>query len=113
MKLEEQNAIVEQRRRHIWRALGEVSDDVVSASTPRTGSFWPASTLGKFVIIKGGDGMWLATDGLTDIYDPTLHDDPPAYPLDFELVLEIGSDDPATKSEGAWPTVGTPPCCTV
>jgi hypothetical protein len=100
--------LLAERRMDVWRYLGTPSDgNVISRLVPGRVA-WPASTIGRMIVIRRPQSVLLVTDGLSDPYDPELHDKPPPGPLDFELCMSIDRNDPGVRddrdlAESIWP----------
>lgn len=78
--------------------LGTLSPDLISRVVPitmrngrETRSFaWPATTLPRLRLVRRPESVLLVTDGLSDPWDPTLHQTPvPGLSLGFEAALEV------------------------
>jgi len=95
------NERLAQRRAAFLARLGTVSEQVVSRQHPLGGEAWPASVLGRMRIVRRPETRLLVTDGLSSPFDPELHPHPPPGPLDFELAVDVPSDDPCGQSDAA------------
>jgi hypothetical protein len=108
MITQEHLELLADRRKGIWDYLGTANhDNVISRLIPGRIP-WPASMLGRMIVIRRPQSVLLVTDGLSDPYDPELHDNAREGPLDFELCMSIDRNDPAAQDDDAladsiWP----------
>lgn len=93
---------LEGRRADVLGKLGVLAGDVVSRLHPLGGHAWPASMLGRMRIVVRKRGRLLATDGLSDPFDPALHASLPIEPLGYELCLDVIDRDPNVTSDAAF-----------
>jgi hypothetical protein len=51
--------------------------------------FWPANAIGALRMVRRKDSVVLVTDGLSNLWDPSIHADVPDRTFGFELAIEI------------------------
>lgn len=80
-------------REHSLRRFGEVRDGLLFRKLPAVVDGvivpWPTMVLGTLRLIRRPDTVLLVTDGLSNPWDPSLHDDLPGWTFGFELALEV------------------------
>ncbi len=87
--------LAEQRLRTL-KKLGALSERVLSRASPIRPTergleifLWPGHALGEIALVRRSESVVLATSGISDPWDPTLHPDPPGFTFGFEFALEV------------------------
>jgi hypothetical protein len=82
-------------REATYRRLGTLRDEVLSRTTPLVTTSsgpvaraWPAEALGKLRLIRREKTVIVATDGISDSWDTSLHPSPPGWTFGFEVAVE-------------------------
>lgn len=97
-------------RERFYSSMGELSENVVGRVLgnylePRL-YLWPSSALGKVQLIRRGKNALFVTNGISDPWDYTMHEDKPEDPLQFELAIELPladfEDDSDEALLGGW-----------
>ncbi len=94
---------LQQARLATLAKLGRVDDRIPTRNTAvratTTGTVelvpWPSLALGRLRLVHRPGHALLCTDGLSDPWDPDLHEAPPAFRFGCELALEIPHADEA------------------
>lgn len=117
MQIEEKVKILEAEREKCYKKFGELSPNVLSRTTPivQTASgpitiLWPANAIGKLRIIHRKDSVCVVTDGLSNPWDMSMHDDVPMWTFGMELMVETNKSSLKNHTDqgiaGSWmPTV--------
>ncbi len=80
--------------------LGTVTDQVLTRlPIPTPGPPWPALAIAKLKIVRREKSVLVVTDGLSDDWDRTLHDDAPDWTFDFEVGVEVPLDQLEDSSD--------------
>jgi hypothetical protein len=80
-------------REESLQRFGELSDQVLTRLRPIIIGDnvypWPANMLGALRLVRTEDSILLVTDGLSNPWDPSLHDEVPDWTFGFELAIEV------------------------
>jgi hypothetical protein len=84
---------MQQEREASLRRFGHLSDSVLSRLRPiLIGDAiyaWPSNAIGPLRLVRREHSVLLVTDGLSNPWDPSLHDDVPDWTFGFELAVEL------------------------
>lgn len=70
--------------------FGTVTEQVLARlPVPTPGPPWPSLAIAKLKIVRREKSVLVVTDGLSDEWDRTLHDDAPDWTFDVEVGVEV------------------------
>ena len=83
---------LEKKREATLALIGEVSEHVLSRAVPgmieSSLCSWPANILGKQKVVRRAHSILVVTDGISNPWDSSIHDDVPDWTFGFELAIE-------------------------